>query len=109
MNKILLNSIIAVSIILPVVALGWAAPTGEPTANFTDISALGTKIGTFLWQLAALIALVMFIIAGIMMMTAGGAAEKMTTARQMAIYGVIGLVVAILGFSIVAIVSNAVA
>jgi drug/metabolite transporter (DMT)-like permease len=101
MNKKLINAIIVASMLLPVVALGADTIPDRPDINISDMNSLYDKIGTFMWQLFAVIALVMFVIAGIMFMTAQGDAEKIKTARSFIIYGVVGIIVAVLAWTII--------
>lgn len=52
------------------------------------------------------IAVVMFVAAGVLFLTAGGEAEKITRARSAFVWGVAGVIVGILAFSIIGIVTN---
>ena len=51
-------------------------------------------------------AVICFVIAGILFLTAQGQAEKLTAARSAVIWGIVGVVVGLLAFSIIGIVSN---
>jgi len=66
-----------------------------------------TSIKSAIWQIFAVFVVVMFVIAGIAFMTAQGDPEKLKTARSAFIWGVVGIAVAIIGYSIVAIVQSA--
>jgi hypothetical protein len=59
-----------------------------------------------LWIIFTAIAVIMFVIAGILFLTAGGAPDKLTQARSALIWGTVGIVVAIIAFSIITIVSD---
>jgi hypothetical protein len=50
------------------------------------------------------VAVISFVIAGILFLTANGEPEKIKTARSAVIWGIAGVVVGILAFSIIAIV-----
>ncbi len=52
------------------------------------------------------IAVIAFIVAGILFLTAGGSAEKVQAARSAFIWGIAGVVVGILAFSIIAVVGS---
>jgi|SRR3989344_3086690 len=52
------------------------------------------------------IAVIAFIVAGILFLTAGGNAEKVQAARSAFIWGIAGVVVGILAFSIIAVVGS---
>ncbi len=52
------------------------------------------------------VAVIMFIIAGVLFMTAQGQPEKVQTARQAFLWGVAGVIVGILAFSIIAVVGS---
>lgn len=101
--KFILSAILLSVILVPVVALG---AVNQPTGSIKDFDTLLTKIQTAVWSLFAIIVFVCFAIAGILFLTSGGAPDKIATARSMAIYGVIGIIVGILAYSILAIVSN---
>jgi len=91
--------------LLPAISLGQTAVSVDPPeiANLTD---LVSKVEQVLWIVFGLIAVVMFVIAGILFLTAGGAPEKVQAARSAAIWGVVGVVVGIIAYSIVAIVAS---
>jgi len=57
------------------------------------------------WQLAAGLAVIMFIVAGILFITSNGEPGKITTAKQAVIWGIAGIVVATIAFGIVNFVS----
>ena len=109
MKKITLSSIIASSIVLPSLALA-ASSTGSSTGysipgipNQTgnaDVTSITTTILNKVWVVFAAIAIILFVWAGVRFLTAGGAAEKIQEARTAAMWGVVGIVVMILAFSI---------
>ncbi|MBU4204628.1 hypothetical protein KKE19_00100 [Patescibacteria group bacterium] len=53
------------------------------------------------WKVFGIIAIVMFVVAGVLFLTAGGDPEKVGTARKAFIWGVAGVIVGILAFSII--------
>jgi len=71
-----------------------------PGAFAGSIVALVNIILNFIWPLFVGFAVIMFIVAGFMFLTARGDPEKTDTARQAILWGVVGIVVGILAFSI---------
>lgn len=97
--------LLSASLLLPVIVLAAAKP-GEPGGSITDIGSLYTKISTAVWEVFAIVAIVMFVVAGILFLTAQGEPDKLKKAKDAFIWGVAGVVVAILAYSIVTIVKN---
>ena len=95
--KITLASIGA--LVLPVIAFA------QQPGQIADMSTLITKVEDFMWLIFGGIAVVCFVVAGIQFMTAGGAPEKIQAARSSFIWGIAGVVVAIIAFSIVKVIS----
>ena len=78
--------------------------TGTPCIN--DITSLFSSIESLIWIVFGAVALVCFVIAGILFLTAQGAPEKLKTARSAFIWGIAGVVVGILAYSIISIVGS---
>lgn len=97
-------AILPVLLILPAItfAVGFADPVAVPTLTQFILTVLG-----IMWKVFVGIAIVFFVLAGIMFLTAMGEPAKITQAKQFVIWGVVGVVVAILAYSIVAIIGNA--
>jgi hypothetical protein len=104
MKKILLSLAAAGLTILPIVALAQIG--GAPPSISLNLTTLGQKIANATWIIFTIIAVVMFVVAGVKFMTAGGEPEKIQEARQAAIWGVAGVVVAILAFTIITLVAS---
>jgi hypothetical protein len=101
MNKKLLSTLITAGIlVLPVIAMA------QPVGQITSICQLITKIESIIWTVFGLIAVIAFVTAGILFLTAQGQPDKVTTARTAFIWGVVGVAVGILAYSIVAIVGS---
>ena len=101
-KKVLAALTLASLLVVPVMAL--AAEPQQPIESGLTKDTLRGNILSFVWWLFAILALVCFVIAGILFLTAGGSAEKIAQAKTAVIYGVVGIAVAIIGYSIVAIV-----
>ena len=103
MKKIVISLIILSILIVPVMA--FAQPSG---ANIGSLEQLVTAIERPLWIVFGLIALIAFVASGILFLTAGGDAEKVKGARTAFLWGIVGIVVGILAFSIVRIIDSVV-
>ena len=107
MNKIKKIQIALVTLgvlALPLMTLAVYNPLGNPTgSNFGDLTSVINNILGKLWVVFAAIAVVCFLVAGILFLTAGGQPEKVQAARSAFIWGVAGVVVGIIAYSIIAI------
>ena len=74
------------------------------TTSLSDV--VGGIIANGLWIIFTAIIVICFLISGISFLTAQGDAEKLKTARSSFIWGVVGVVVGILAFSIYTIIKN---
>jgi len=91
--------------LLGLVAVPFFA-SAQPAVTIGSISQLITKLESAIWTIFGGLAVVMFVVAGIMFLTAQGDPEKVKGARNAFIWGVAGIVVAIMAYSIIAIVSS---
>jgi len=103
-KKIVLTLAVLSLAVLPVLALAYTDPE-EPTGGFTSFAGVFSKIFSLIWPIVGGIAVIMIIVAGILFMTAGGDPEKIATARTSIIWAIIGIVVAILAYSVPAIIT----
>lgn len=95
-------------LLVPVLA-GAITFTPPPASNtITSITGLISTIVTIVWQVFVGFVVVMFIIAGTHFFLAEGDPEKVKTARRFVIWGIVGIIVAMLGYSIVQLVSTTV-
>jgi len=90
---------------LTIFATGGTLITVPTNVNIC-VSCILANVFTPLWQLAAGLAVIMMIVAGILFITSNGEPGKITTAKQAVIWGIVGLLVAIIAFSIVTIVGK---
>lgn len=101
-KKIIVSSISSVLLSLPTFILAFSHPD-LPTNFSGGVNALITTFLGILWPIAVAFFIVMFVIAGFKFATAAGDPEKVKVARDSVIYGSVGTVVALIAFSIVAI------
>jgi len=105
MAKKILLLIFLGTLIFPYAA--FADRLGGMENTSLSIYSLGLSIADAVWVVFTIIALVAFVIAGIMFLTAQGEPEKLKTARSAFLWGVAGVIVAILAFTVISIVKNA--
>lgn len=96
MKRILVTLVLFGLLALPIVA----------DAQYITWSQLSGGIKNAMWAVFALTAVIMFIAAGIMFLTAGGDPTQLEKAKKAFLYGVIAVVVAILAFSIIGIIQG---
>jgi len=90
----------------------FAAATIVPPCNGltcspnADATAIITVVINWILAIAALIAVLMLIIGGILYVTAAGNSDRAKQARQTILYAVIGLIVIVLAYFVVAFVIN---
>lgn len=99
MNKKLIIVSSLATLFLP--ALGLAAvPTVPLPGLVTDITVVVGAIFNILWPLFAAFAVIMFIYAGFLFLSASGDSGKVGDARQAVLWGTVGIAVGLLAFSI---------
>ncbi len=76
---------------MPVVAFGAV----------DSIQGLTIAIVNVVWVVAAGAAVIFFVFAGLMFLTAQGDSGKLNTAKQAAIWGTVGIIVMVLSFSMI--------
>jgi hypothetical protein len=106
MNKKTIATVVAL-MALPLVSM--AAFNAGPVPNAVPGLTINTLIDTvfsILWPVAVAFFIIMFMVAAFLFFSARGSAEKVEEARQFVIWGVVGVVVALLAFSIPFIVRN---
>jgi hypothetical protein len=105
-KKIAIASIFASLLILPAVA--FALPLTPPAlpGTVSNLWVVIIAILNFLWPIFIGVSIIMFLFSGFMFVTALGEPGKIKLARESAIYGIVGIVVAILAFSIPYVIGN---
>lgn len=106
MKKIALSLICLSVIALPVLAMAADPVVGDRPGDVADFNSLVKSILDITWVVFVVIAVVMFVIAGILFLTAQGDPTKVGTARMAFLWGVAGIVVGIVAYSIVTIVGS---
>lgn len=107
-KKLIAASLSAVLLALPAVMLAaqfnpGGIPNAAPALTINDLVDI---IFSILWPVAVAFFIVMFVIAAFQFFTAQGDPEKIKSARNFVIWGVVGVVVALLAWSIPFIVRN---
>lgn len=106
MNKKYLSILILLGLaVFSLTAAVWTPPP-SPDGTGVDMGKIMGGIINFVWQFFAGLAVIMFIVAGIQFLSSNGDPAKITAARNAFIWGVVGIVVAIVAFSIVTIISG---
>jgi hypothetical protein len=98
MTKKLFYLLFAPLFLLPSVALAVAIP-GIP-AQIGDINILINAVLNLIWPLFIAFAVIMFIIAGFMFLRAQGEPNDIKQARNFLIWGVVGVAVGVMAFTI---------
>jgi len=104
MQKIIVTLISASLLVSPFLSLaqGPIQPTEAPgwnrTANFLTIL---NNIANWLWAILLVVAAIFILIAAYNFVTAGGDADKVTTARNFVIYAMIGVLIGFLAKALV--------
>ena len=97
-------AVLGILLLSPSVSL--AALPARDQIGINDIVNIVSRVLSAVWILFVSFAVVMFIVAGGSFLTAQGEPEKTAQARRFVLWGVIGIVVAILGFSVVLLIRN---
>lgn len=86
--------------------LGQLGTITLPGTNITGAENLVTTVITWLLGLAGALAVVAIVYSGIMYMMAGGDAEKATTARKNLLWAILGVIIIVLSYSVVAFINQ---
>lgn len=85
------------SLALPLLA---SAQYGGMQGSYS-LAGIGMGIANAMWIVFTVIAIVMFVVAGIQFLTAQGDGEKLGQARMSVVWGLVGIIVAILAYGAV--------
>lgn len=94
-------------ILILILLTGILAPPVVASAAVDSIQSLSIAIASVMWVVFVGIAVVCFVLAGVFFLTALGDPEKIKRAKSALVWGVVGIIVAILAFSIIKITCGA--
>ena len=100
MNKKLVYTIILISALLPYIGLAVNFGTPPTQQDNLDIPILLNRILGIIWPVFMGFAIIMFIVAGFLFLKAEGEPAEIKTAQKALLWGVVGIIVGILSFSI---------
>ncbi|MFH1656665.1 MAG: TrbC/VirB2 family protein [Candidatus Nealsonbacteria bacterium] len=89
MKKVILGLVLTTFLVVPLI--GLAQPRSAPTVN---VMQLLDKIVNWLFSILLIVAVIYLILAGYFFITAQGDPEKVSKARNMVLYALIGVLVA---------------
>jgi len=105
MNKKLAWLSLVPLLALPVVGLAFDVLTvPEPRVVNVNVVGLVNLIFNFVWPIVVAVVIVLFILAGFIFLTAQGEPNKVAQARLAVVWGIVGVAVIILAYSIISIV-----
>lgn len=105
-KKLIASSVLTAMLALPTVILAFnPGPIPNPAPGLS-VNDLVDIVFSIIWPIAVAFFIIMFIIASFQFFTAQGDSAKIAQARQSVIWGIVGVVVALLAFSIPFIVRN---
>ncbi len=107
MNKRLITLVSTALLTLPTAIFAIVNPTVPNTLVGFSVIGLINTILSFIWPVFIGFAVIMFIIAAFKFIAAQGEATAVTEARQFVIWGVVGVTVGVLAFTLPYVVSNA--
>ncbi len=107
MNKKLITlANVVIILALPVVSFAFYAGTVPNAVQALSVNTLIDIVFSIIWPVVVAFSIVMLILAAFTFMTARGDADKAAQARQEVIWGVVGIAVALIAFSIPFVVRN---
>lgn len=98
-KKLVIVSASALALLMPFVSMAIPAPTTPGGGGF-NLLLLVNRILDLLWILFIAFAVIMFVVAGFMFLTARGEPEAVKDARNFVIYGIVGVAVGVIAFSL---------
>ena len=105
MSKKYILLLLSASLLSVVPTLCLAINFIPPSGNFIDTPAnIVLRVLDFIWPIIVGIVIVIFVVAGFLFLIAQGDPSKIKTAQQAVIWGVVGIIVILLAFSIITII-----
>lgn len=108
-KNIFLLALLLTLITIPITSFAGQVYFARPGYNGISLNAVNTILQTFLnwmWILFSFTSIVMFTWAGFLFINAHGEPSKLNDARKMLIWGVVGVIIALLSVSMINIVSS---
>ena len=106
MNKKISSLIILGALVLLICPISNVSAQLYRPASPVNLAGLAQNVETALWVIFGGIAVICFIIAAILFLTAMGNPEKLKIARDSFWWGIAGIIVGILAYSILAIITS---
>ncbi len=103
MKRLLLFSVIVSLVGLPLVTAAQNPPGSGWASSFSDMF---NNVIAEVWLIFVALAIVLFIYAGVLFLTASGNPERITKAKSAFLWGIAGVAVAIIAFTIIQLVGN---
>lgn len=100
MNKKIISGLAVSSLLLPLAAFA------QDVGQIGSIDELFDKIRIAGFTVLSIVVFIAFLYAAILFLFAGGSAEKVASARTAFLWGIVGVVVGLLAWSILAIIQN---
>lgn len=105
-KKLIALSQVAMLLVLPVAVLAFNPGSIPNSVPGLTVNQLVDIVFSIVWPVVVAFAIIMFILAAFLFMTAQGDPTKLQQARSSVIWGVVGMAVALIAFSIPFIVRN---
>ena len=97
-GKLISAVLLSFMLMFVVSPVALAQVTGEGPQDLTAIGTILTYITSWFQGIVLTVGVIMIIAAGLVWMTAGGNDDKLTTARKMLVWGLIGIAVALFAY-----------
>jgi len=98
-----MKKILPILILISILTLPFTVLAGAPAGGLT-LAKIIAGIKTSIWTIFAGMIVIMLVWAGIMFLTAAGDPEKLGRAKKAFMWGIVGVIVGIIAFSVEAIV-----
>lgn len=102
MKKKIIASLITTALCLPFLAFAASASSAAPL----DVFGILKRLINLIWTIFFGLSIIAFIYAGILFVWGGSNSSKIGQAKEVVIWGTVGMCVALLGFSIQSIVAS---
>lgn len=103
-KKIISISFITTALLFPLSAFAAVCDSTVPAAWFNCVA--NNLLNIVVWPIFFALSVIMFIVAGFLYLTARGEPGKIQTANKAVIWAIVGIAIAIAGFSATTIINN---